>query len=1670
MPPQASEGELVDVLLVDVAGELLDAVVPFAAGALTEDVVHPFSLVDSHLVPMPDDLVNAAWEWVQDPGSVNLLAFYSAEEGELVPETPKTEKPSPKRSSRARSLDGGDGGRGTVPAKRPTVAQLAVSLEQVNQTLPMMVEQLKMLTDRQNAIEANLQRGTSRPSALQQPLGQSATVGSQRVSFSPKDLVQEFPPPRSSLTRGSPPLQQRTSQAALETSQLEEEKTVDSGQSDFGTIPGIDNSCVAAGQWGPDWRSVFELPHAVDQRCPGASEVTAGTCSQSRVILSECASVYGPANATIPSCRNESSGFDGTRCLPNCLLGKIRGLWEGERSWLPSVAGVYAARPFAERQHQRGEGHSSLVGSLHRAECYGWWPDGHRDAPIPLRGPPLRGIPVESHDFLCKGPGIRTIGRTTLGDHSTSIHQRNGPDCHEAPRCNWKAWRQGSKCPTTKSQEATKEGSKGKRKARPDSQPRGGIAKVVASKIRDEIPDPLSDTPKLSKIVASLPRWILATRTFFSSLLFRTFHILPGSIAPETVVFPIPVPELGLFRSGNPKLSSKKWRALIRKRLLHIVVVALNFIEGSLNMQNVHLLGRHPNTVHRQIHKRLRMLLATCDLSSQDPIPLIPGRSGHEFISSVFHLESFAKKHECLDPEHYSSGPVDFEKCAFGSALKGEADDAALTMYTSLNADRLRLVGTGAWQTQDHLHDELWLPYVEPAVLRHGASIDYSAGPNLQREDPAEYLKLARKWSGLGLLSLTDEPPHRDTFTRIFNCYKSAEADRQIGDRRLANAAEYSISGPSRYLPAGYHLVNISVPKGHCVFGSITDRKDFYHQCAATDSRAASNVIPFCFAQSEFVGDPALKHLWALKTARKNDRSRSGDHLGGRMHSVFDESSKVYPCFRSLLQGDHLGVEFALSAHAHLLEAAGVLSQEKRVQGYMPFPKGPDYQILVIDDFVSLSVCPPSVLSHDASCSQDLKKAAIAYEKEAVIGSTEKDIHGSCHFKAIGAEVNSSKRLRDIGLSTVAAPLQKRIAVLTLALRVAQLSVITPTLAARLAGNFTSIFMFRRCLTCVLNEIYQYGCDETGSNDEVFHLSRSTAQELVLASILSFVAVSDVTAKFTKKVYASDASLAKGAYCSRDISLATAQVLWLGGDKKGTYTRLQAPFRELGKVAGLDFDKEEAAEAEAENARAEIPKHLDFVFDFLEICAGVGSISKAVARLGYRVCTPIELSDSPAFDITSLDLVNWICNMLRSGRLKSIMVEPVCTTFSAAAHPSVRSYKIPKGFDPSSPKTYLGNKIAFHCLFLCWYAALCQCPSLCEQPRLSKMCWLSIWGFLQKNFGFSESVVASCQFGSCHRKEFRMLSKYIDAEALETRCPGGHEHIRIEGKFTKSSAIYTPALADHIARAFAVALRRKVVAEEDSCKVSGLESVVANDLLMTGKWQVEREWTWDKPSHINVLESNAYIAILRDQLRSGGDCRFTSLLDSRVAKGAHAKGRSSAKTLGPSLRRGAAFQIAGGLYPSLGFAPTRLNTADAPTRDREIRPHRFGGEGVLIGVQSATLNAQVTFVYIAVAISALAGGGGGPSKISHRNRSPAGVFVIFRTFFGVWIWRGYWDGILGRFGGILGLEKRRNRNKILCIGTFKRDLGCQSRKTHLHRARNWVVFACFLDDFCVLEV
>ena len=92
----------------------------------------------------------------------------------------------------------------------------------------------------------------------------------------------------------------------------------------------------------------------------------------------------------------------------------------------------------------------------------------------------------------------------------------------------------------------------------------------------------------------------------------------------------------------------------------------------------------------------------------------------------------------------------------------------------------------------------------------------------------------------------------------------------------------------------------------------------------------------------------------------------------------------------------------------------------------------------------------------------------------------------------------------------------------------------------------------------------------------------------------------------------------------------------------------------------------------------------------------------------------------------------------------------------------------------------------------------------------------------------------------------------------------------------------------------------------------------------------------------------------------------------------------------------------------------------------KIRPHRFGGEGVLIGGQNSNTKCSMTFVNIAVAISALAGGGQKrfrtETAIFQPSPNPAGVFVLFRRFLDVWaserMEMEFWV-IFGHFGKIL---------------------------------------------------
>ena len=91
-------------------------------------------------------------------------------------------------------------------------------------------------------------------------------------------------------------------------------------------------------------------------------------------------------------------------------------------------------------------------------------------------------------------------------------------------------------------------------------------------------------------------------------------------------------------------------------------------------------------------------------------------------------------------------------------------------------------------------------------------------------------------------------------------------------------------------------------------------------------------------------------------------------------------------------------------------------------------------------------------------------------------------------------------------------------------------------------------------------------------------------------------------------------------------------------------------------------------------------------------------------------------------------------------------------------------------------------------------------------------------------------------------------------------------------------------------------------------------------------------------SHINILEGEAFLLLLRWLLRSRARhaSRVVILVDSAVWLGAAAKGRSSS-TLSRLLRKACALQLAGDVMLHLVLVPSSENPSDEPSRGVRVR-------------------------------------------------------------------------------------------------------------------------------------
>ena len=961
-------------------------------------------------------------------------------------------------------------------------------------------------------------------------------------------------------------------------------------------------------------------------------------------------------------------------------------------------------------------------------------------------------------------------------------------------------------------------------------------------------PDLFGQSVSLMLWCQHLVALVFRSRTSFAAFVRKSIHLPRDDVLSESPAFPVPLPFVGVFDRMPSGLSLRKRNRVHFRRAVVIMVLALNFWWSGGKFVDPNLLRRVPSSSQKAVIRRVADLLQVDGPMVEVPLTSV-GRRVPQLVARLSELS-----------EMLTSSGLQFDP--YTRAFEGRKEVPLrnevmeeLEPYRNLDAERIKVTGTGHWDPLEFISDDLVMAYRNPDCLLYHCSYE---GVNLPNHNDSldEIVRLSKKWDEKNLLYLHEfniPKVYPEERVRIFNCYKNQDCDRQIGDRRGRNHAEMRIHGPSSRLPSGPDLCELFVnPFTDRVSISIKDRSDFYHQFKVTESRSISNTLSLGIPL-HMIADTSAYTAWALAKARKlKDRRLVGD---GFLSSRFTTPEKgmpevLYPSFKSILQGDHAGVEFACSCHEGLLSSVGLLDSQSRLIADKPFEGSSLMQGLVIDDYFAVSVVPKNseMDSPDTKC---FDTANAAYEEHGLKGSPSKDSYGEQKAKVIGASIDSSPQCLRKGIIPLGAPSAKRFALAWITLQLCALSHTTDVLFLSLLGGWVSCLSYRRPLMSLLNASFRL-IDANAVNSlhpRLVALPRIVACELCLLSVLRSMAVFDLASDVIDTVYATDASNDKGAICSTSVPHEYARCLWRLSRSKGAYHRLLTPLQVLSRRLGIFEEK-------GPEACVSPSRPIAFHYDFIEVFSGAARVSKAIGLLGFVVGPPIDLSISGEYNVEWPHVLAWVSFMIVSGHLLAFMVEPPCTSFSIMRKPALRSKLCPYGFCTSHPQTANGNLLAHRALQLMRLGLVNGISGILEQPFSSLMKHLPAYKHICKSPFVRCCRTDSCMFGSPHLKPFRFLSVHLPLEGLNVRCDRSHEHIQIQGSYTRSSAVYTDLLAERLASVFSVGIRaaKARLSDLDFPSVKGLESQVVNSLALSSQWKIDSHWRFKKLSHINILD------------------------------------------------------------------------------------------------------------------------------------------------------------------------------------------------------------------------
>ena len=197
---------------------------------------------------------------------------------------------------------------------------------------------------------------------------------------------------------------------------------------------------------------------------------------------------------------------------------------------------------------------------------------------------------------------------------------------------------------------------------------------------------------------------------------------------------------------------------------------------------------------------------------------------------------------------------------------------------------------------------------------------------------------------------------------------------------------------------------------------------------------------------------------------------------------------------------------------------------------------------------------------------------------------------------------------------------------------------------------------------------------------------------------------------------------------------------------------------------------------------------------FLDLFSGERGVAVEAAKLGvWSLC--FDLEHGPAEDLQKEELQRRIEEAVRAGCFSSLGGGPVCSSFSMAITPPVRSAEWPYG-KPNltanmEKKVKEGNASALWMFSLLRLGPELRIQVWLENPAGSWMFRLPAWKALESDYPELKFwVVDYCRFG----KEWRKRTRFATTSQLgncKTLCLGDHAHRLLRGRCKQAKMSWT---------------------------------------------------------------------------------------------------------------------------------------------------------------------------------------------------------------------------------------------------------------------------------------